>query len=142
MSSLTNAIGSFLPGGSDAGGVAVATAAGAAVMVSLMLRRAGNNSAAAASSASATTRTLTWNVAAINSNPFEYWITHDDPAYNKLMADVSAFIKSPGDLVRARHAPHSSPGHCAPLCLPQLTPVSLRRMCRCRRSFPTPCSRN
>ena len=39
----------------------------------------------------------TWNVAAINNNPFEYWITHDDPAYNKLMADVQEFVDSPGD---------------------------------------------
>ena len=31
--------------------------------------------------------TLTWNVAAINNNPFEYWITHN-AAYNKLMEDV------------------------------------------------------
>lgn len=38
-----------------------------------------------------------WNMAAINNNPFEYWITHDDPAYNKLMEDVSAFIQNPGD---------------------------------------------
>ena len=42
-------------------------------------------------------RVLTWNMAAINNNPFEYWISHDDPVYNKLMADVSAFIKTPGD---------------------------------------------
>jgi hypothetical protein len=41
--------------------------------------------------------TLTWNIAAINNNPFEYWITNDDPAYNKLMQDVSAFITDPGD---------------------------------------------
>jgi len=33
-------------------------------------------------------RTASWNLAAINNNPFEYWITHDDPAYLKLMRDV------------------------------------------------------
>jgi len=38
----------------------------------------------------------TWNVAAINNNPFEYWITHDDKAYNELMADVQAFVSEPG----------------------------------------------
>lgn len=38
----------------------------------------------------------TWNVAAINNNPFEYWITHEDAAYNKLMADVQSFIDAPG----------------------------------------------
>ncbi len=36
------------------------------------------------------------NMAAINNNPFEYWITAEDPAYNKMMQDVSAFIKNPG----------------------------------------------
>jgi hypothetical protein len=40
---------------------------------------------------------ITWNMAAINNNPFEYWITHDDVAYNKLMEDVSEFINSPGN---------------------------------------------
>ena len=38
---------------------------------------------------------FTWNVAAINNNPFEYWITHDDPLYAKLMGDVEAFLESP-----------------------------------------------
>jgi hypothetical protein len=33
-------------------------------------------------------RVMTWNVAAVNNNPFEYFVTHDDPAYNRLMADV------------------------------------------------------
>lgn len=52
----------------------------------------------------------TWNVAAINNNPFEYWITVEDheekksfkssssssnniPGYNKLLSTVSNFIK-------------------------------------------------
>jgi hypothetical protein len=38
---------------------------------------------------------VTWNIAAINNNPFEYWITHDDADYNKLMVDVQDFISSP-----------------------------------------------
>ena len=42
-------------------------------------------------------RVATWNIAAINNNPFEYWITHDDKAYNKLMSDVQAFVSEPGD---------------------------------------------
>jgi hypothetical protein len=42
-------------------------------------------------------RALTWNMAAINNNPFEYWITNTDPKYNKLMAGVSEFIKNPND---------------------------------------------
>ena len=39
----------------------------------------------------------TWNIAAINNNPFEYWITHDDADYNKLMEDVQSFIDQPGE---------------------------------------------
>ncbi len=38
---------------------------------------------------------LTWNIAAINNNPFEYWVTNDDPAYNELMKSVSDRIVSP-----------------------------------------------
>ena len=40
---------------------------------------------------------VTWNIAAINNNPFEYWITHEDADYNKLMVDVEEFISSPGE---------------------------------------------
>ena len=40
---------------------------------------------------------VTWNIAAINNNPFEYWITNDDPAYNELMKKVSTFITDPGE---------------------------------------------
>jgi hypothetical protein len=40
----------------------------------------------------------TWNIAAINNNPFEYWITaKDNPHYDKLMLDVENFIINPGD---------------------------------------------
>lgn len=42
--------------------------------------------------------TLTWNIAAINNNPFEYWLTHPDAAYDKLMEDVQNFVEAPGDL--------------------------------------------
>lgn len=39
----------------------------------------------------------TWNVAAINNNPFEYWITYDEnPAYEKIMSDIEAFLENPG----------------------------------------------
>ena len=40
----------------------------------------------------------TWNVAAINNNPFEYWITiegHDE--YENLMKDVEKFLENTGD---------------------------------------------
>jgi hypothetical protein len=40
----------------------------------------------------------TWNVAAINNNPFEYWITYDEnPAYEKIMTDIESFLENPGD---------------------------------------------
>ena len=38
----------------------------------------------------------TWNVAAINNNPFEYWITYNEP-YEKLMSDVESFLEAPGE---------------------------------------------
>jgi hypothetical protein len=40
---------------------------------------------------------VSWNVAAVNNNPFEYWITHDDPHYNKMMADFEYLVENPGD---------------------------------------------
>eukprot|EP00931_Biecheleriopsis_adriatica_P088254 TRINITY_DN62618_c0_g1_i1.p1 TRINITY_DN62618_c0_g1~~TRINITY_DN62618_c0_g1_i1.p1 ORF type:complete len:637 (+),score=126.48 TRINITY_DN62618_c0_g1_i1:62-1912(+) len=40
---------------------------------------------------------VTWNLAAINNNPFEYWMTLSDSAYAQLMADVEGFIESPGE---------------------------------------------
>ena len=43
-----------------------------------------------------TLHTVSWNIAAINNNPFEYWITHEDADYNKLMVDVEEFISAPG----------------------------------------------
>ncbi|KAL7437069.1 hypothetical protein ACHAXM_007130 [Skeletonema potamos] len=39
---------------------------------------------------------VTWNVAAINNNPFEYWITYNEP-YEKLMTDVESFLEAPDD---------------------------------------------
>jgi len=44
-----------------------------------------------------TLRVATWNIAAINNNPFEYWITHDDADYNALMEGVQSFIDQPGE---------------------------------------------
>jgi len=39
---------------------------------------------------------VSWNLAAINNNPFEYWLTHPDADYAKLMEDVEQFIEAPG----------------------------------------------
>jgi len=39
----------------------------------------------------------TWNLAAINNNPFEYWLTiQDDPKYSDLMSKVEGMVKNPG----------------------------------------------
>ena len=37
-------------------------------------------------------RAVSWNIAAINNNPFEYWITYSDPTYNDLMHSVETFL--------------------------------------------------
>lgn len=42
-------------------------------------------------------RATTWNVAAVNNNPFEYWITHPDAEYAALMGAVEAFIDAPAE---------------------------------------------
>lgn len=40
----------------------------------------------------------TWNIAAINNNPFEYWITYkENPDYEKLMINIELFLETPGD---------------------------------------------
>lgn len=40
----------------------------------------------------------TWNIAAINNNPFEYWITYkQNPEYEKLMINIEEFLENPGD---------------------------------------------
>eukprot|EP00802_Teleaulax_amphioxeia_P005775 Tamp_05779.p1 GENE.Tamp_05779~~Tamp_05779.p1 ORF type:complete len:578 (+),score=107.65 Tamp_05779:81-1736(+) len=41
-------------------------------------------------------RVATWNVAAINNNPFEYWITYPDAKYVELMQGVQEFVSAPG----------------------------------------------
>ncbi len=54
-------------------------------------------SSSAITSAAARAGTLqvtTWNVAAINNNPFEYWITYNDE-YEKLMIQIEQFINTP-----------------------------------------------
>ena len=46
---------------------------------------------------------LTWNIGAVNNNPFEYWLTNEDSNsnsnsnYNRIMTSVSNLIESPGD---------------------------------------------
>lgn len=39
-----------------------------------------------------------WNIAAINNNPFEYWITYDEnPEYEIIMTKIEKFLESPGE---------------------------------------------
>jgi hypothetical protein len=52
--------------------------------------------AAALARFSSPLRTASWNLAAVNNNPFEYWITMEDPAYGKMLADVEALVQVPG----------------------------------------------
>lgn len=40
-------------------------------------------------------KSLTWNMAAINNNPFEYWITTDISSYNDMMKRLEEYIKTP-----------------------------------------------
>jgi hypothetical protein len=42
-------------------------------------------------------RATTWNIAAINNNPFEYWITSDSNDYENLMQKVANFINNPAE---------------------------------------------
>eukprot|EP00457_Paulinella_chromatophora_P001270 gb/GEZN01001272.1/.p1 GENE.gb/GEZN01001272.1/~~gb/GEZN01001272.1/.p1 ORF type:complete len:971 (-),score=160.49 gb/GEZN01001272.1/:211-3123(-) len=41
-------------------------------------------------------KVLTWNLAAINNNPFEYHIDSPDPSYLKVMSAYQDFIENPG----------------------------------------------
>jgi hypothetical protein len=39
-----------------------------------------------------------WNIAAINNNPWEYWISYpEEPEYDQLMKKIEDFILQPGD---------------------------------------------
>ena len=44
-------------------------------------------------------KSVTWNMAAINNNPFEYWITTDIQSYNNMMKNMSNVIESPSESV-------------------------------------------
>mmetsp|Transcript_29161 Transcript_29161/g.67113 ORF Transcript_29161/g.67113 Transcript_29161/m.67113 type:complete len:574 (-) Transcript_29161:145-1866(-) len=44
-----------------------------------------------------TVSVLTWNVAAVNNNPFEYWISMADPLYMNLMVGVEKMLSDPGE---------------------------------------------
>jgi len=70
----------------------------------------------------------TWNIAAINNNPFEYWITHDDADYNALMEGVQSFIDQPGERdLDPTPTPNPNPN-------PNPYPNQASATCRSRRS--------
>ena len=37
-----------------------------------------------------------WNIAAVYNNPFEYWVSHQNPEYDYLMKGVQDFIDTGG----------------------------------------------
>ncbi|KAJ1638551.1 hypothetical protein T492DRAFT_944035 [Pavlovales sp. CCMP2436] len=85
-------------GGSGGGGVLelvrrnwVALAAGVCVLVTL-----GLITGVPTARKTDSLKLVSWNIAAINNNPFEYWITHDEAEYKKLMRDVQGCIDNPG----------------------------------------------
>jgi len=52
--------------------------------------------ATAAALGAAPLTAVSWNIAAINNNPFEYWVEIADPGYNELMANAQRFVDTPG----------------------------------------------
>ncbi|KAL7552025.1 hypothetical protein ACHAWF_015231 [Thalassiosira exigua] len=61
------------------------------------LAASARNGLAAMAASGRKLRVATWNIAAINNNPFEYWITYDEnPAYEKIMTGIEAFLEHPG----------------------------------------------
>ncbi|KAJ1444397.1 hypothetical protein M885DRAFT_553050 [Pelagophyceae sp. CCMP2097] len=40
---------------------------------------------------------VSWNLAAINNNPFEYYMAHPNPRYGELMIGVESFVSNPGE---------------------------------------------
>lgn len=60
--------------------------------------RAAQEGMAAMISAGRRLTVATWNIAAINNNPFEYWITYkENPKYEEIMINVERFLDDPGD---------------------------------------------
>ena len=43
-----------------------------------------------------TIQVASWNISAVNNNPFEYWATNPDPQYDLLMRNIQTFIDDPG----------------------------------------------
>lgn len=61
-----------------------------------MLASAAKSGMIAMSAAKRKLQIASWNIAAINNNPFEYWITYDENAnYEKIMSDIESFLEEP-----------------------------------------------
>ena len=60
------------------------------------LEQSGSWSPAAVNVLESGLQVMTWNIAAVNNNPFEYWITMPGtPEYASLMSSVEEFIENP-----------------------------------------------
>ena len=62
-----------------------------------LLTSAGVSAAQPTDGSGSFLKILTWNIAAVNNNPFEYWLTHPDEEYEALMRNVEDFMSEPGD---------------------------------------------
>ena len=63
-----------------------------------MLAATARNGMIAMAAAKRKLQIASWNIAAINNNPFEYWITYDENEnYEKIMSDIEAFLEEPGE---------------------------------------------
>ena len=40
-------------------------------------------------------KVITWNIAAPNKNPFEFWVTHNNTEYNEMMLTIQRYIDNP-----------------------------------------------
>lgn len=63
-----------------------------------MLVSAAKSGMIAMSAAKRKLKIASWNIAAINNNPFEYWISYDENAnYETIMSDIESFLEEPGE---------------------------------------------
>ena len=75
-----------------------------------MLKRQRTALRSASARSAGALRVATWNIAAVNNNPFEYHTDHKDRAHTDLMAACEEFILDPG-------ARDITVGECLPDCL-------------------------
>lgn len=62
------------------------------------LSAAATNGMSAMAASNRKLQIANWNIAAINNNPFEYWITYDEnPEYENIMTNIEVFLENPGE---------------------------------------------